>query len=69
MEIQDGIDHGELFLQNGLKATYISSTMTIPSDPYMNTTGTISMTNYNYQTATAKKTFKYRFNGSKVVRN
>ncbi len=43
--------------------------MTIPSDPYMNTTGTISMTNYNYQTATAKKTFKYRFNGSKVVRN
>ena len=54
---------------NGLKATYISSTMTIPSDPYMNTTGTISMTNYNYQTATAKKTFKYRFNGSKVVRN
>ena len=34
---------------NGLKATYISSTMTIPSDPYMNTTGTISMTNYNYK--------------------
>ena len=24
-------------LPNGLKATYISSTMTIPSDPYMNT--------------------------------
>lgn len=52
-----------------LKATYISSTMTIPSDPYMNTTGKISMTNYNYQTSTAKKTFKYKFNGSKVVKN
>lgn len=54
---------------NGLKATYISSTMTIPSDPYMNTTGTISMTNYNYKTANAKKTFKYKFDGSKVVGN
>ena len=51
------------------KATYISSTMTIPSDPYMNTTGTISMTNYNYKTANAKKTFKYKFDGSKVVGN
>ena len=54
---------------NGLKATYISSTMTIPSDPYMNTTGTISMTNYNYKTANAKKAFKYKFDGSKVVGN
>ena len=43
--------------------------MTIPSDPYMNTTETISMTNYNYKTANAKKTFKYKFDGSKVVGN
>lgn len=43
--------------------------MTIPSDLYMNAIGTISMTNYNYQTAIAKKIFKYKFNGSKIVRN
>lgn len=69
VEIQDGIDSWGTVSTNGLKATYISSTMTIPSDPYMNTTGTISMTNYNYKTANAKKTFKYKFDGSKVVGN
>lgn len=54
---------------SGLKSTYITSTMSVPTDKLMNTTGTINMTGNDYQSKAIQVTFKYKYNGSSVVKN
>ena len=50
-----------------LKQAVVSSTMQIPSDSYMTTTGKITMTNYSYVVASTSTTFAFRYSGDRVV--
>ena len=51
---------------NNVMSVVIGSTMTIPSNTKMRTTGTITMTGYSYATDSTTKTFKYKYQNGNV---